>query len=80
MAFSRSYLGQGNGKIWLSEPRCSGDEEWLGQCPSTVFQTPFCTHREDVSVFCYDEVSSIIISIEEGVQVMREYTVGFLYV
>ncbi|KAK4323101.1 hypothetical protein Pmani_006176 [Petrolisthes manimaculis] len=54
VAFTRSYLGRGNGKIWLAEPGCTGDEEWLGECPATVFTTPFCSHNEDISVFCYD--------------------------
>lgn len=54
VAFAQAYLGQGQGKIWLQEPGCRGNEEWLGQCPGSDWDVTNCEHREDLAVFCYD--------------------------
>lgn len=44
--------GQGAGRIWLDDVRCSGREQRLGDCPSRGWGTHNCRHTEDVSVSC----------------------------
>lgn len=57
--FTHAYLGQGSGPIFLTRLRCSGEEEWLGQCNGTEWEVDDCFHGEDAGIFCYDGVSYI---------------------
>ena len=43
---------EGSGPIWLSDVRCSGDEESLGLCDHGGWGSNNCGHDEDASVEC----------------------------
>ncbi|XP_040277038.1 CD5 antigen-like isoform X1 [Bufo bufo] len=48
----RKRFGQSQGKIWLDDVECSGDEPSLEECKHRVWSYNDCTHMEDVSVYC----------------------------
>lgn len=55
-------MGEGSGPVWLQEPLCRGDEAWLGQCKNATWRNydhSCFDHLQDVSVFCYDQVSHL---------------------
>ena len=49
------YFGQfggSNGKIWLNNVRCSGNETSLLDCPHSGWGNTSCTHANDAGVVC----------------------------
>ena len=46
---STSTFGEGIGRIWLGNVRCSGSETRLIDCRNSTF---YCRHDEDVGVRC----------------------------
>ena len=52
-----SYLkhaafGRGDGKIWLDDMKCTGEEERLLDCSASTVEKIDCSHDEDVSIIC----------------------------
>ena len=47
-----SHFGQGSGRIWISDLRCSGEEESLFNCWHRGIGQPYCSHYYDVGVAC----------------------------
>lgn len=45
-------FGQGKGPIHLDQVRCTGKEEFLGECPSLGQNIQGCRRREDAGVTC----------------------------
>uniref|UniRef100_A0A3B3UI76 Neurotrypsin n=1 Tax=Poecilia latipinna TaxID=48699 RepID=A0A3B3UI76_9TELE len=45
-------FGQGKGPIHLDQVRCTGKEEFLGECPSLGLNVQGCRRREDAWVKC----------------------------
>lgn len=45
-------FGQGKGPIHLDQVRCTGKEEFLGECPSLGQSIQGCRHRKDAGVRC----------------------------
>lgn len=45
-------FGQGKGPIHLDQVRCTGKEEFLGECPSLGQSIQGCRRREDAGVRC----------------------------
>lgn len=45
-------FGQGKGPIHLDQVRCTGKEEFLGECPSLGQNSQGCRRREDAGVRC----------------------------
>ncbi|XP_069191326.1 neurotrypsin isoform X2 [Procambarus clarkii] len=39
---------------WRRTPGCSGDEEWVGQCPSISWGSADCIPFQFAGLFCYD--------------------------
>ncbi|CAL8303186.1 unnamed protein product [Lota lota] len=51
-AVARGGFGQGKGPIHLDRVRCTGKEEFLGECPSLGQGLQSCRRREDAGVAC----------------------------
>ena len=44
--------GQGTGRIWMDELKCSGNEKRLADCPFAGWGREDCGHGEDAGVIC----------------------------
>ncbi|KAK7068860.1 Neurotrypsin, partial [Halocaridina rubra] len=65
VAFQGSYLGEANGKMIVDTPRCTGNEDWLGECPNIDWGTSDCPEeREDLGVFCLSEDIAIRLNTD----------------
>ncbi|MBN3301585.1 NETR protein, partial [Amia calva] len=51
-AWSQAYFGEGSGRVWLDEVRCTGNELSLEQCAKSLWGEHNCEHREDAGVSC----------------------------
>lgn len=51
-ALAARGFGQGKGPIHLDQVRCTGKEEFLGECPSLGQNIQGCRRREDAGVKC----------------------------
>ncbi|XP_056152706.1 neurotrypsin-like [Lampris incognitus] len=51
-AVAAGGFGQGKGPIHLDQVRCTGKEEFLGECPSLGQSLQGCRRREDAGVRC----------------------------
>ena len=49
-------FGQGTGRIWLDDVRCTGRETTLSSCSHRGWGRLFsCSHSEDAGVYCQSE-------------------------
>ncbi|XP_030012387.1 deleted in malignant brain tumors 1 protein-like [Sphaeramia orbicularis] len=53
-AHPSAHFGQGSGPVWLTDVRCSGHEQYLGQCEHGGLGRRHCGHDKDVGVVCED--------------------------
>ncbi|XP_072338925.1 scavenger receptor cysteine-rich domain-containing protein DMBT1-like [Scyliorhinus torazame] len=68
-------FGQGEGVIWLDEVKCTGNESFLSDCPSSSSARPDCDHKEDAAVICSGpEIETIPIPVAFCI------TAGFLLI
>ena len=56
-----SVFGEGIGRIWLGDVRCSGSETRLIDCRNDTF---YCRHDEDVGVRCAGIIIVFLCKIE----------------
>ena len=52
VAFSSAHFGAGTGPIHLDSVDCSGDENYLIDCPRSSTVTCYNGHSEDAGVRC----------------------------
>ncbi|XP_066266533.1 scavenger receptor cysteine-rich type 1 protein M130-like [Branchiostoma lanceolatum] len=50
-----AWYGEGSGKIWLSDLKCTGTETQIRQCAHADWGVNSCTHAHDLSVDCLQE-------------------------
>jgi len=58
--------GAGSGQIWLDNVRCSGTETDIADCQHSDWSNHTCSHDEDVSVSCFNEVRLVGNSRSKG--------------
>ncbi|XP_078695032.1 scavenger receptor cysteine-rich type 1 protein M130-like isoform X2 [Branchiostoma floridae x Branchiostoma belcheri] len=51
-----AFYGEGTGKIWLSDLKCTGDESSVRSCNHADWGANSCTHAQDFSVVCKQEI------------------------
>lgn len=44
--------GPGEGQIWLATLKCTGNEDFLADCPNEGWGVASCSHEEDAGVVC----------------------------
>lgn len=47
-----AYFGQGFGRIWLDDVKCSGRESALSECVARPWGIHNCNHGEDAGIVC----------------------------
>ena len=50
--YNKAGMGEGTGRIWLDEVRCTGSERRLFDCPHSGISIHDCEHDEDVGIAC----------------------------
>ena len=48
----RAAFGQGTGTIWIDNVQCTGNENYLSECPHIGWGVHNCLHSEDAGVRC----------------------------
>lgn len=48
----QARFGEGRGRIWLDDTRCTGTEAALSECRTKDWGVHLCQHKDDASVVC----------------------------
>ncbi|TNN82561.1 Deleted in malignant brain tumors 1 protein [Liparis tanakae] len=51
-----AFFGEGDGRIWLDDVKCTGTEQSILKCPHRSMGDNDCGHGEDAGVICSDYV------------------------
>ena len=51
-AKTSAFFGRGQGRVWLNEVQCTGDENSLMECRNSGWGMNYCSHYEDAGVMC----------------------------
>ncbi|XP_072894549.1 scavenger receptor cysteine-rich type 1 protein M130-like [Hemitrygon akajei] len=54
-----AYFGSGNGPMWKDDYICLGNESRLADCQVTAWSQISCSHGDDASLICTDEIWSL---------------------
>ncbi|XP_072123052.1 scavenger receptor cysteine-rich type 1 protein M130-like [Mobula birostris] len=52
-------FGEGKGPLWKDNYRCLGNESRLADCPVSAWSQNICSHENDASLICTDEIWSL---------------------
>ncbi|GAB1603362.1 scavenger receptor cysteine-rich type 1 protein M130-like, partial [Argonauta hians] len=52
LSYTHAAYGEGQGKIWLDEVNCNGEEFSIADCKKNEWGQHDCAHREDLGVHC----------------------------
>ncbi|KAG7260220.1 hypothetical protein CRUP_033847, partial [Coryphaenoides rupestris] len=55
----RAFYGEGKGRIWMDDVRCTGKEASLADCERRDFGSHNCGHGEDVGVICSEHLKLV---------------------
>ncbi|XP_039455011.1 scavenger receptor cysteine-rich type 1 protein M130-like, partial [Oreochromis aureus] len=61
-AKSSAFFGKGQGKIWLDDVNCLGNETSLGHCRHPSFGENNCGHGEDAGVICSESLAVRLVN------------------
>uniref|UniRef100_A0AAZ1XJQ4 Soluble scavenger receptor cysteine-rich domain-containing protein SSC5D n=1 Tax=Oreochromis aureus TaxID=47969 RepID=A0AAZ1XJQ4_OREAU len=61
-AKSSAFFGEGQGKIWLDDVNCLGNEMFLGHCRHSSFGEHNCGHGEDAGVICSESLAVRLVN------------------
>ena len=48
-----AFYGQGSGRIWLNDLKCTGTEVTIQECSHRGWGTEKCSHSDDAGVKCF---------------------------
>ena len=65
-------FGEGSGKIWLDDLRCTGDEDTLFDCTHPGIGVENCAHSEDVGVVCKGRRNTFNSSFINNIEIEYE--------
>ncbi|XP_072894943.1 scavenger receptor cysteine-rich type 1 protein M130-like [Hemitrygon akajei] len=54
-----AYFGTGNGSMWKDDYICLGNESRLADCQVTAWSQISCSHGDDASLICTDDIWSL---------------------
>ncbi|XP_072922915.1 scavenger receptor cysteine-rich domain-containing protein DMBT1-like [Hemitrygon akajei] len=54
-----AYFGEGKGPLWKDNYHCLGNESRLADCPVSAWGQFRCSHGNDASLICTDEILSL---------------------
>lgn len=54
-----AFFGQGNGKIWMDDLRCTDNDTNIFNCSQNRFGIHDCGHHEDAGVVCYISTGTV---------------------
>jgi len=64
--FIKNIHGAGNGRIWLDNVQCNGQESHIAQCRHSGWGHHNCSHSDDVSISCITDSTESIVLVGGG--------------
>lgn len=62
-AKGQAFFGQGNGRIWMDNLRCTDNDTDLFTCPQNALGSHNCRHNEDAGVLCHSYFTGMLFHL-----------------